>query len=364
MANVKLQLVANHGTSQSAWNKAPADVATIAEKLGFVRVADGCFQLGQFSFARRVVRKLRFEHWLNRLCWKLEIEALRKRFAVGGELLLQHPLPGSWTFDLTNIDDIGSLKRKGVKITVLVHDVGALRGSSNEVGGSGDLSWEKRLFGVADKLIVHNGRMRDFVVNMGVQGKVVPLGVFDYLVAPDIGLIRRQINGRNSVLLVGGFGPVFSKYVRELKTISGIQWVLYGHMYDEALMGAANVQFRGKFDSDRPPLDCDCSFGLVWNGESIKTCSGVIGEYSRFCNNHKMSLYFAMGLPVIVWKEAAVAEFVEENHVGLVVDSLMDVHIVLNKITEEEYKVLRENVARLSEELRAGAFTQKALSQD
>lgn len=356
------QIVADHGTSHSAWTKAPADVATIAESVGFVRIVAGRFRLGGSSFFRRAFRKLRLESWVDRLCWRLEFVNIRRLFGkAGGELLLQHPLPGHWTASLQNIDEVKRLKDHHIKITVMVHDIGALRGSSKEVGGGGDHTAERLVFQIADKLIVHNDCMRDYVVKMGVKGEVVSLNVFDYLVAPDVGFVAQPDLCNRSVLLAGGFGPAFAKYVCDLKYITRVQWVLYGHLYDEVRMGADNVHYLGKFDASHPPVDCGCKFGLVWNGESIDTCSGDIGEYLRFCNNHKLSLFLAMGLPVIVWKEAAVSAFVEKNQVGVTVASLREIPDILEKMPSDDYALLMMNARRIAGELRAGKYTKVAL---
>ena len=59
----------------------------------------------------------------------------------------------------------------------------------------------------------------------------------------------------------------------------------------------------------------DQNFGLVWDGTSLDGCNGRYGEYLKFNNPHKTSLYLSCGIPVIIWKEAALADFVEEHKV-------------------------------------------------
>ena len=56
----------------------------------------------------------------------------------------------------------------------------------------------------------------------------------------------------------------------------------------------------GSFLPDELPSALEGSFGLVWDGDSSKTCSGVFGEYLRYNNSHKASLYLASGFPIIV----------------------------------------------------------------
>lgn len=359
----RIQIVADHGTSHSAWTKAPADVAKIADRLGFVRVSAGRFRLGNFSFIRRALRKLRLEHGFERLCWKLELWALRRRFGKdGGELLLQHPLPGSWSFDLKNLCDLSQLKDSGVKFIVIVHDIGALRGSSKEVGGGGGHSFERQIFKLADKLIVHNDCMGSYIHGLGVGGVVVPLQVFDYLVNSATGFYRADLDlKRNGVLLVGGFGAGKARFSWDLKAIQKIDWVLYGHHYDPKIMDAPNIHYCGKFNADCPPISCGCRFGLVWDGDTIETCSGSTGEYLRTNNPHKFSLYLAMGMPVIVWKQSAIAPFVMRYRIGLLVDSLVHLAVVLEQVSDVEYFEMTRNANLLAKKLRSGEFTRMAL---
>lgn len=359
---MKIQIVADHGTSQSAWTKAPADVATIAERLGFVRVAAGRFRLGNFSFIRRVLRKLRLEHSFDRICWKLELICLRRMFGkTGGELLLQHPLPGAWTFDVRNTNDLQGLKRSGIKITVLVHDIGQLRGCSKEVGGGADHSFEEHLFSVADKLIVHNRCMLDWFKEKCPRiCETVSLDIFDYLVDAEVEMCQTHLSNR--VLVAGGFGPGKAKYIQELKTIKDLDWHLYGHDFNEQTMGSEKVRFFGKFVAGKPPVSDDASWGLVWDGDSIDECAGATGSYLRWNNPHKLSLYLAMGLPVIVWKNAAVADFVEKNQVGITVGALREIPDLLHEMSEIEYAVLLTNARRIAKCLRAGEFASRSLA--
>ncbi|MBT8943652.1 galactofuranosyltransferase, partial [Lactobacillus delbrueckii subsp. bulgaricus] len=79
-------------------------------------------------------------------------------------------------------------------------------------------------------------------------------------------------------------------------------------------------------------------FGLIWYGSSIETCDGAFGNYLRYNDPHKLSLYLASALPVIIWSQAAEASFIIDNNLGLTIDSLNDLPKVLNKVTKEEYE--------------------------
>ena len=67
-----------------------------------------------------------------------------------------------------------------------------------------------------------------------------------------------------------------------------------------------------------------------------------------------MSLYLATGFPVIIWKEAALAQFVKKNHCGICVDSLYELPEILNHMTFSEYKVMKQNAEQIGQGLREG----------
>ena len=74
-----------------------------------------------------------------------------------------------------------------------------------------------------------------------------------------------------------------------------------------------------------------------------------------------MSLYIASGLPVIVWRKSAMAEFVLKNKVGIVIDKLEDIGYEIKKITEEEYEEMKNNAKDISEELTKGEYLMQTI---
>ena len=86
-------------------------------------------------------------------------------------------------------------------------------------------------------------------------------------------------------------------------------------------------------------------------------------EYLRINNPHKTSLYLSSGIPVVIWKEAALADFVIENNVGIAVDSLENIESILDKVTKEDYDKMKKNAYKLSKKLRSGYFTMNAINK-
>jgi hypothetical protein len=90
---------------------------------------------------------------------------------------------------------------------------------------------------------------------------------------------------------------------------------------------------------------------------------GNTGEYLRVNTSHKLSLYLASGLPVIIWDEAAMAEFVLENDVGLVVSSLYQLEEKLGEVSEEDYFRYASNARKIGQRLRNGEYTKAAIKE-
>ena len=105
------------------------------------------------------------------------------------------------------------------------------------------------------------------------------------------------------------------------------------------------------------------SFGLVWDGDSTKTCSGTFGQYMKINNPHKASLYLASGLPVLIWKEAALAEFILSNECGCAVGSLEEISEAAGALTKEQYDHFCENAKKIAKRLRGGKYTMRAVER-
>ena len=107
--------------------------------------------------------------------------------------------------------------------------------------------------------------------------------------------------------------------------------------------------------------NADGDFGLVWDGDSLETCQGDFGEYLRYNSPHKVSFYLRAGLPVIIWREAAVASIIEQEGIGITIASIAELEQRLQTLTKEELEQMRKNVARVSARLASGHYFQEAL---
>lgn len=102
-------------------------------------------------------------------------------------------------------------------------------------------------------------------------------------------------------------------------------------------------------------------WGLVWDGEEVGTCSGSLGNYLRYISPHKLSLYLAAGIPVIVWNESAQASFVAKENVGITVSSIQDAFNVINNLDATDYILKAKNAQRIGSKLKHGEYLRKAV---
>ena len=66
-------------------------------------------------------------------------------------------------------------------------------------------------------------------------------------------------------------------------------------------------------------------------------------------------------MPVIIWKEAALADYIVKNGCGITVDSIEEIPERLKAMSAREYDTIRANTRRISERLRGGKYTERAL---
>ncbi len=300
------------------------------------------------------IKKNLFEKfWLhvkNVRIWKKLITSVEN----DGAIFLQAPLIYHTIF-IKNI--IKKLKKKNVKTMLLIHDLETLRlVCRDDVGNFKKTMYrleEGNLLKTCDNIIAHNPSMVEQLVKAGVnREKIVSLGIFDYLLDDSHELPTPEYG--EPIIIAGNLRPHKAAYAYSLPDKSAYN--LYGLDYTGK---GDNIHYFGAFPSDELPFVMHGSFGLVWDGESVETCSGAYGQYLKINNPHKTSLYLACGIPVIIWSQAALAPFILENNVGIVVDSLNDIP----EVSPEDYAVMRDNAMKIGAKLRRGEMLKAAVEK-
>ena len=310
--------------------------------------------------------ELKVENWYKMNFFKAQQHKYRATKSVfdqlgaGDELVIQFPIIHH-TFFISQL--IKQAQKRGAKFYLLIHDVETLRhAAGSEVKFRHKVRnyfQEKKALMSVDGIIVHNDIMKKVLVSQGVPAdKMVSLEIFDYLIPNFEEKTAPQKD--QPIIVAGNLNPAKSGYLYNLPEQPAYN--LYGVGYDES-RALKNTSYFGSFMPDNLPTALEGSFGLVWDGDSSETCQGSYGNYLRFNNSHKASLYLASGFPVVVWKESALAHFILEKSCGIAVASLHDLEAALENLTEKEYADLSENARRIGKDLREGYYLRSALKK-
>ena len=342
-----------------AGSKAREDINSILERIGFQRRTIACsFDDRVSAIARDLVRVPR------------ELIDTVRSFSRGDAFVLQYPFRCS---SVSLGRKVTSMARaRGIYSCVLVHDLPCIYdvtlGFSNRLFSS--MRDDVRFLQAFDAVIVHNAVMAAYLEERGVDPKkLISLGVFDYLVPdcdnhsiPDAPSKMAGCGDDAPVIAIAGnLSPRKAGYLEGLVRLAGKSFNirLYGGNYE----GDVNefCSYEGSFAPDILPSAIRASFGLVWDGDTVDTCGGPYGEYLRYNNPHKFSLYLASGLPVIVWGQSALATLVRERRIGICVESLRELDWALASANDVSYSEMKMNVLELRKQLLDGFFTKTAV---
>ena len=315
-----------------AGQKAPADVKIILSHIGYKIIT-----LNRGTVTRGTIQ--------TDNAWKNIADALEKN-AI---LILQLPL-------IDNTDGIYKIleikKKKNIKIIGIVHDVNVVRGNPTEY----DYRQYKILKELPDVLIVHNERMMKVLRDMGFAFyNMVNLEIFDYLIND-----YEEAVCDDGIIIAGNLDKQKAGYIYNLP--ENCNFNLYGINFERE-KASSNTNYVGAFNPEELIYNLQGSFGLVWDGDSSATCTGVYGDYLKINNPHKTSMYLAAGIPVIIWEEAALANFIKKNHCGITIKSTDEIRNIIDNMLDEEYETLKANACKIGGKLRRGYFLKSAMKQ-
>ena len=333
---------------KNAGNKARNDVEEIVKREGYQALVLSVDNWYEMSTLKAQLHKSK------------AIGQVLNQLKQGDELLIQFPMLHH-SFFTTSL--VKKARKRGVKIYFIIHDLDALRFMNGQVVSLKHRIrmkiQESGLLGVADGIIAHNPIMKSVLVDKGIaENKIVSLGIFDYLI-PNFqeksGLTKDQ-----PIIVAGNLAKEKAGYLYALPEEPAYN--LYGVGFDES-RALANETYFGSFLPDELPVALEGGFGLVWDGDSAETCSGVFGEYLRYNNSHKASLYLASGFPLVVWKQSALSHFVLENGCGIAVSSLSELAEKIRNLSDEEFQKLVSCSQKFGENIRAGYYLKSALKR-
>ena len=338
---------------ETAGFKAPEDVNKICQDMGMKPI--------EFPKFPNEYSKLRKRIWLYTVVPMNWLKVLL-RVKKGDVVFFQHPMYANRLIT-PMVKMIRKLKK--CRFVALIHDLESLRkGIGGVVGYKADREEysDTVMLDSFDRIICHNPSMHKYMLEQGfAEEKLITLQIFDYL-CDDNGR-RSQLSQQPQIAVAGNLAPTKSGYVYDMD-VSNIRLNLYGIHFDpNAFQNKDNVTYKGAFHPDALPASLEGSFGLVWDGPVSSTCAGNTGEYLKYNNPHKTSLYLGANLPVIIWAKAALAPLITENGLGIAVESLDQIHAAVSSLSQKEYQTMAENVHAMGERIRCGYFFRTAAEQ-
>lgn len=315
------------GSSVDSVSKARGDVAEIAEEISFRKL----------YIYRYIDEQESHQSLLSR------IDGITAGVAAGDLIVYQYPSYNQFNFEQTFV---GRLKQRGARIALLIHDSELLRDNS--------FLKEIALFNQADMLITHGEKMELKLKSFGITTAMVSKELFDYRIPAE--QVSLEPSLKKTMVFAGNVQK--SVFLKEWHCQTRVQ--VFGSK--GAFVLGKNVEYMGVYSQFEllrlMPKNC---FGIAWDNNLPQ--GGKYREYTQYNAPHKISLYLALGLPVIVWRNSAISESILQYKLGYVIDSLEEVDLLMERLTCDELTQLKQRVNKFSDLLKEGIFTKKALIQ-
>lgn len=321
----------------NAGNKAKTDIERIMDGLGFRNFGG---------------RQTRYDNKLRAYFSTLgSVLKAVSSIGKGDVLVLQYPLKKYYEYVCRRAH------RRGAKVVTLIHDLGSFRRKKLTV------EREMQRLNHSDYVIASNESMKRWLAEQGCTAKLGSLDAFDYLSATSP--VDKPAAAECRVIYAGALSPRKNQFLYEIENyIRDYRFILYGGGFEEeAISRKDRFEYKGFVPSDDLIAQAEGDYGLVWDGPSITTCEGDFGEYLRYNSPHKVSLYLRCELPVIIWEQAAMANFIRENKVGICVGSLENLDEVLAAVTPEAYAEMKANAREAGRRLSEGFYFSRAVNR-
>lgn len=267
----------------------------------------------------------------------------------GGIVILQYKTP--FIIPLFN-----RAKKRKNKVILLIHDIWTLRSLPEQD--------HLDLIRDADGIISHTPNMQQWLnETLGISKKNVRLEIFDYLQPETTHALINNYSKTPTICFAGNLKK--ASFLTKLDfPASSLSFHLFGPgVTEQMIRNKSFMTYHGSFSPEKLIHEIQrYMFGLVWDGDSVNECSGTDGRYLQFNSPHKISLYLSAGIPVIIWKKMAMADFVEKNNVGITIDSLNEMPSKINRISEDEYAKMVNNVSLVRDKIMRGGYLKEALS--
>lgn len=328
------------GTLSNAGPKAPLDICRILEAAGGVYTITFSTNKGEdlHSFLKLMIGLYKIKKENNKIVLQYPIQPYNYHKNLNYFRLLKFFLPKD-------------------KTTVFVHDINSLRFKQFPV-----YRQEMKLLSGFNDFIVHNDKMKNYLQTRIPHAAYQKIEMFDYLCKSNqLPSHTNMFHTGNPVITYAGnlerSKAAFLYHLEENK----MQFLLNLYGVRTSLFQNRKIRYRGRFAADLLPDRLVGDLGLIWDSEiDARNDKTAQREYTRYNTPHKLSCYLAAGIPVIAWKEAAVAELIQKYEIGYLIENIYEI----NELNYDNYAVCKENAQKLGAQIRSGYFTKKVFGLD
>lgn len=330
----------NYYNLSTAGNKAKTDYESILLSMGAKNLGLPCR-----------ISSNKFQAFFYNLLSMLKASMCMRK---GDTIVLQYPIKKYFSF-ICNMAHL-----KGARTLSLIHDLGSFRRKKLTI------SKELKRLNHTDYVIATNETMKQWLAEQGFNKPMGALGFHDYLSSAPIPsrMGTHQEKETWNIVYAGSLNLRKNAFILKMKEIdSSFKFHLYGNMPDyNAIAIDKNIIWHGFVQADNFISRVKGDFGLVWDGDSLEECHGDFGGYLKYNTPHKASFYLRAGLPIIVWKNSAIAPLVEKEKVGLIIESLQELPKVLAALTLSEYEELKDKALQFAIKINNGENLKKAIA--
>ncbi|MCZ0744116.1 nucleotide sugar synthetase [Ligilactobacillus sp. UO.C109] len=262
---------------------------------------------------------------------------------VGDTVIFQSPI---WITSKVERDFIDRVRQYQGKVAIFINDIPPMMFEGNREL----MPLFIELYNKADLLIVPSENMKDYLISKGVTvEKFVIQNLWDI----PVDFIS---NSETKYLPRINFAGSDEKFgITENINSNDIELEIYDHKPEDKLI-PDNVHYHGYVDEVKLLSELhEGGFGLVWTEDMYWR------EYMKYNASYKVSTYLRAGIPLIVHRDISCRKLIEDNHWGIVVDSLEEAVERVKAMSEDEYRKYAESVSKVSGLLVDNYFTKKVL---
>lgn len=228
------------------------------------------------------------------------------------------------------------------RVVIFIHSVEALM-----IKSSGFMLGDTvELYNQAEALIVPSHAMKRFLLESGIRAgmKFIVQEMWD---CPTSMNFRKRPEFRRQIHCAGGYGS---------ETVDNWCSDISLKVYSAIEVKAKNVYSAGGLNQEERLLEFSKGgFGLEWYHDEQAY------RYMQYGNPLSLSPYLAAGIPVIVPQGISCQKLIEENHLGLAVNSVEEAVSIIESMNESDYQEYVRHVGQFAPALRSGFYTKKCL---